>query len=883
MMMINCLRDWQAINDALSCWVVSFQATVYPKTKLSLSHADFQLQLRQIIQVPIRREKFKSLCHMLVQLKVIANTISTKGLEVIQCLPHVISLLQSNIEELLQPAKVQLHLDIKRGGQTNKLSFLGSLTRGKDTDPRLTDSLSLILISLQLLQGNGSFKRQLIFSITMDVLHSIGHVGIDFLRIKKILSKLAMVVDFQSIVEEVTDCSFLYWRKEMMRDWLSMIYIDNKFSWLQFLLDALCDGLLLLDMGNVGKLTQHSYESELEDAVTDEIILPLCRDIENDLRLHVHSANLKGSVNVNIMKTGVRNLSWYLQLRPLCLPDKFVDIRTLVECYLNSTFYNHTAMALYNRKVYSEMRQLAELKYRLLLDDIHLPEHSSGQGFDLAEVLKGMCTFARNYSYNITKQIFIEKGIDGQGRKSLAVVGVEHVAAAIASHGLTTIDTASKNVVGFLTQKMSALSDILQDDILRSLLLKERIWKNEKSTSNKYPFTRAEQLSATMVKHPFRGHEVNIMDQLCCIITEMGNGLGLIRLLHTAASRQARRMSSFRWQQRNNVSFIEKDWSSTSVDKVDTPGENGNEEDENYRSIFDIDYFSLILSSVSKELGSSEYHNLVDFYFIIPAVVVSLIESKLHYKEKPLRRDREPVNQIIPDDGFVVGATCVLKVTGQDESFGELHWFASANKHLEESLISLGHGTEQPKESRIFGLKLWDQSPVSVSPETQKAIDRLKRSQKEMKLIEYGFNIARYINSSHIDVKKISLRGISPTAKVSGGGSKPSGSAPRSPGGVGRIEEVVDDIERAGDDGGGGGDDAGNCCVVRGPPSRPEGNRDICQTGDEEASDAAGDCEELNRRVEEFIVRMNRAWVAEREASRASMRLTPSSSSASST
>lgn len=27
--------------------------------------------------------------------------------------------------------------------------------------------------------------------------------------------------------------------------------------------------------------------------------MPLCRDIETDLRLHVHSAHLKGTVNVN--------------------------------------------------------------------------------------------------------------------------------------------------------------------------------------------------------------------------------------------------------------------------------------------------------------------------------------------------------------------------------------------------------------------------------------------------------------------------------------------------------------------------------------------------------------------------------------------------------
>lgn len=56
-------------------------------------------------------------------------------------------------------------------------------------------------------------------------------------------------------------------------------------------------------------------------------------------------------------------------------------------------------------QVYSEMRQLAELKYGLLLDDTHLPGDSSGHGFDFAETIKDVCTFARSYSYNLIKQV----------------------------------------------------------------------------------------------------------------------------------------------------------------------------------------------------------------------------------------------------------------------------------------------------------------------------------------------------------------------------------------------------------------------------------------------------------------------------------------------
>jgi len=115
-------------------------------------------------------------------------------------------------------------------------------------------------------------------------------------------------------------------------------------------------------------------------SVKQEIIEPLCRDVETDLRLHVHSSHLKGTVFVNPTKviksiqikghiysfflwsififflvmfcqTGVRNLAWYLQMKPLRLPFKCVDVRFLVESYLNTAFYNHTAMSSNDWKV----------------------------------------------------------------------------------------------------------------------------------------------------------------------------------------------------------------------------------------------------------------------------------------------------------------------------------------------------------------------------------------------------------------------------------------------------------------------------------------------------------------------------------------------------
>ncbi|XP_078447985.1 uncharacterized protein LOC144716663 isoform X2 [Wolffia australiana] len=621
-----------------------------------------------------------------------------------------------------------LRLEATKGGQKNKIKIMDFLTLGgKDADSKLTDSLSLIQLSIRLLQGNGNLKRQKLLCVALDVLESIGYAEVDFMRIRKSISKLALVVDFQAIVEDVTDCSFLYWRKDMLRDWLSMVYIDDKISWLQNLLDAFCDSLWLLDEGNVGQHSRESFEKQIKDDLTNEIIYPLCRDIENDLRLHVHSAYLNGSANVNLTKTGVRNLSWYLQMRPLYLPFSCIDIRAFVVSYLNSNFYCHTAMAANDWKVYSEMRQVAELKYGLLLDDNNLPgllRNPSGHGFDFFETLKHLSTFSRKYSYDLIKQCFIKKVAIGPQNKS-AVIGVDHVVSAISAYGSTTILSISEDIVQFLVQKLREVSDHLEDDILKSLLLKEKLWKGEKQMCGKYPFVRAEQLSATMEKISSNDGSTNIISQLYSMIMDIGNGLGLARLLYTGETRHAYETSG--------ASFMPVD---------------GKMNDRN-ATFNDFSPINWILSSISRELEKGEALHLEDFCFLVPALTVYLMEMRPVQKDKSLR-ERESGNHHLPNDGFSMGFCLILKVAGGERLFEELNWFASASKHLLEALRSLDQRTEQDsKGTKVLGLKLWtNQAPPPVSSESQKAKERLKRHQKEMMLIEYGFNISEAIIDS---------------------------------------------------------------------------------------------------------------------------------------
>ncbi|XP_020112570.1 WASH complex subunit SWIP-like isoform X3 [Ananas comosus] len=757
-------RDWQAIKDALSCWAVSFQSIVHPSSEI-LSEEWVRLLMKQIMQgavladrlhmlvlsmldlhalleIPLRKEKVKSLCHMIVSLKIIGDIFEMKGPGIIRSLPHVINIIQADIEQFILPFKSKLQYEIAKWSQATKMGFLSSLTRGgKEMDTKLTDSLSLVLVSLQLLEAGGSYKRQLLFSITMDVLQSIGHLDIDFSRIQKSMSKLRIVTDFQTIIEEKTNCSFLYWRKEMLGTWLSTIYVDARnFSWLQYILDAFSDGLSLLKLSHVGKLTLQSYEKEIENALICEIIAPLCKDIETDLRLHVHSTRLRGSVFVNPTRTGVRNLSWYLMVNPLRLPFKLIDVKLLVESYLNSAFYSHSVMSAYDGRVYAEMRQLGELKYGLELDDCYLSGYFGDQNFDISKVVENPNTFVDGYSYNMFNQMFIENGPDNQGRKNLKVIGVEHVATSLARHGLRPISVASNSVTMFLNQMFTALSELIQGDCETGALKESYISKQQ-------------ELKFSLGKLAIGNHGVTLLEQIHFVITRIGNALGLVRTLLVGCSRYCCNSLWYTKGSTSDLNFSETCKILGLSDETVMVGRMLDTCITNNKCRLDdtIKPFSSLIAIFSEKLQLSELRELKDFFLIIPSLIANLVDCRVLRKDKLVRGDHEPGSIVSINDGLIMGTAFVLKVLGQEESFDKLNWFSSAKKKLREEITLPEESCESQEEkkgwSNLAGLTRWLQAPP-ITTEAHKGVDKRKRYRDEIELIECSLKFARTLLSS---------------------------------------------------------------------------------------------------------------------------------------
>lgn len=74
----------------------------------------------------------------------------------------------------------------------------------------------------------------LMFVTLMSVAMKQGYLDIELVGVRKLISKFSILSNFWSLIDERTNCSFLYWRKEMLVTWLSMVYGDAcKLSWLQ--------------------------------------------------------------------------------------------------------------------------------------------------------------------------------------------------------------------------------------------------------------------------------------------------------------------------------------------------------------------------------------------------------------------------------------------------------------------------------------------------------------------------------------------------------------------------------------------------------------------------------------------------------------------------
>eukprot|EP01006_Ploeotia_vitrea_P049070 TRINITY_DN67306_c3_g4_i3.p1 TRINITY_DN67306_c3_g4~~TRINITY_DN67306_c3_g4_i3.p1 ORF type:complete len:1284 (+),score=789.38 TRINITY_DN67306_c3_g4_i3:263-4114(+) len=617
------------------------------------------------------------------------------------------------------------------------------------------------------------------------------------------LWKLNLLADWQKIVRSTCSCDFLYWVTDLVPAFLDDVWQNpDQVNRMQYLFAGLRDcAPMLRSVEHQENKTEflNAFKAELMGYLEGRILDPLCRQVETNLRLHIHSVVL---AQASLRRKGdVKDLSRFIQLKPFNFFDEIVDIRNYVTHYLDTMFYNLTTVTLHDWRIYAEMRNLAHEMYGLDMTEVHLPGHSHYQdGLDVLEIMRNIHIFVARYAYNMNTQIFVERAFD---QKHLHTINVDHITNSIRTHGAGIMDTTVNFTYQFLVRKFSIFSEFLFDDHIKSRLMKDiRFFKNEREKlDNKFPYVRAEKFNRAIRKLGVTDEGATFLDQFRQQITEIGNALAYVRMVRSGGLQQCSDSIRFVPDLSENVSFKESVSAGAGIDGADELDEKQREmlpelsaetkaaaanldnvlQDLSKNFAEGTEYFQVLVNVFQAVFRGEKQQHLRNFYIITPPLMLNFVERTLQQKEA-LRKKGGRAEAAFSDDGFALGVAYILRLLDQDELFDSLHWFDSANDVLDQRLAALSKQAAGTRNNE-------DKQHMQLSAK------RLAKTKHEFELLFYSLSGARIFFNDTLS-----------KAKSSGGGGD---------GNDGGGEEKKEESTAGGDGGG---------AVPAAPPAPPAGN-----------------------------------------------------------
>lgn len=380
------------------------------------------LSLHVSLDSPIKASHIVPLCQCCELLKAIQNTFHRKSAMMGESISLMLQQVSGFLQQAFLPTKVSLEED-------------------KRFDDRKLDMLAAITLATQVLSGNASMERRTLLRLSMCVFYQKNVLkGINLDAVKKHTKTLDILTTLKHKLTKVCDTQLLFWNRYILPPYFTdyIWNIPHNAHKLQYIYSAMRDVLPIFHAA-VHKNPEDLialYKKELELLLRENIVNKLCVDIEADLRLHIH-VHLKVSDRTPF-KDKIKDLSPFIRIRPVRLFDSTFNIKSFVEHYLDTIFYNLTTVAQYDWRTYAEMRNLAREKYGLEMTESHLPSKTLNQGLDLLEVMRKIQTFVTLYNYNLNQQIFIEQSSES---KTLNTINVLVVANSIRTHGLGIMNT----------------------------------------------------------------------------------------------------------------------------------------------------------------------------------------------------------------------------------------------------------------------------------------------------------------------------------------------------------------------------------------------------------------------------------------------------------
>ncbi|KPP68340.1 hypothetical protein Z043_112994, partial [Scleropages formosus] len=587
------------------------------------------MNLYMSMQKPMTKASVKSLCRLVELLKSIEHTFHRRSAVVADSVAHITHQLQSQALAAIATAKKRVISDKKYSEQ------------------RL-DVLSALVLAENALNGPSTKERRLMVSLALSVGTQMKTFkDEELLPLQLVLKKLDLISELRERVKVQCDCGFLYWHRAVFP-----IYLDDV------------------------------YDHAVDAARIHHLLDKLCKEIEKDLRLSVHT-HLKLD-DRNPFKVGMKDLAHFFSLKPIRFFNRFIDIKAYVTHYLDKTFYNLTTVALHDWATYSEMRSLAMQRYGLMMTEAHLPSQTLEQGLDVLEIMRNIHVFVSRYLYNLNNQIFIERT---SNNKHLNTINIRHIANSIRTHGTGIMNTTVNFTYQFLRKKFYIFSQFMYDEHIKSRLIKDiRFFRETKDqTDQKYPFERAEKFNRGIRKLGITPDGQSYLDQFRQLISQIGNAMGYVRMIRSGGLHCCSSAIRFVPDLEDIVNFeelVKEEGLSEETQKAARVLDSVLS-DLTSNSAEGTEYFKMLVGVFAPEFRSVKNMHLRNFYMIVPPLTVNFVEHSIGCKEKLNKKNKG--GAAFTDDGFAMGVAYILKLLDQYQEFDSLHWFqAVREKYMKE-------------------------------------------------------------------------------------------------------------------------------------------------------------------------------------------------------
>ena len=633
------------------------------------------------------------------------KNLSTEIINYITTGLELIKVIKSEFDRILPYIAINLNV-MNRAILANIQSILTKIhdklspqiNKKSNIDVSIKDQLNASVIFYTVTQGTPSLLRRVIYKICYSIIKNLlseketNMIQFFFWKLET-LNELTKEINFS------TDCSFLFWYQTILSTSLNQIFNDSP-KRLYFFSMAVNDiekplyHIKYLD--NNGMELIKNQRKIILDLFEKEFLKKLAQEIEIDLRKQVHSIFIKG---LNTPEPSTKNLANYLTIKHFQLFDKIISIKRYVEEYLNLTFYKMTTLNLNDWHTYQLMRVLSENKYNLNLHEIFLPSQNLEQGKDILTIIRNLSIFAKNYTHNLHNQTFIQIAKESS---YVNVIGVPQILNSLYTHGTGIINSVINKSYQFLSKLIPKILLLIDDDYIKSTLKdEENFWNENKTKINYfYPFERAEEVRKR-IQSISQNYKSGISEQVIKIITQIGNAVGLARVIRSALMEY----NSTNIQLLTDEKFNEFKKMTQQISLEIQIDENNNNNNSNIsqnmlnnsqnsfndsNKMFcetisalqqtgenNINYLSILVTNFGDLLSYEKIPDVSLFSFLFPALTITFVEKNIVAKENLLKKNKNDEEAFFSDDGFIMGLCYLLKVYHIDKLFESLNWFNS--------------------------------------------------------------------------------------------------------------------------------------------------------------------------------------------------------------